>query len=415
MTFVQRLAASGLLEPEQLAVVSAATGDDENTAARYLVEQNLLTRFQVRQLYVGATSFRVDKYIVLDCLGRGGNGLVLKARHALVPGHLVALKTLDNRDLHRTEATMARFRREIDIVTQLSHPNVVRALDVVYTRTQVYLVLEYIEGRDLATVVRERGPLAIPDAVSFAIQAARGLAYAHSAGIVHRDLKPANLLLTRDNVVKLSDLGLARFTGEKADHILTLKGTCLGTPEFMAPEQAEDASRADTRSDLYSLGATLFYLLTGQLPVRGGNFLHCLQQLLTAPPRPLATAREDVPPELAAVVDRLRSRKPEDRPATAEEVIRLLEPFAAGGAHVWDGQRKAALVLEILQGRTSADEACARWSISPDDLAQWQRCFLSAAAEALERVPGVEATGETFHDMPSEMGTVTHSFASVAK
>src|SRR5262249_20716461 len=148
-----------------------------------------------------------------------------------------------------------------------------------------------VEGRDLAAVVRERGPLPVAEAVGYALQAARGLAYAHGIGVVHRDLKPANLLLTKEGVVQLSDLGLARFCNEGPQADVTLRGECLGTPEFMPPEQAEDASRADVRSDLYSLGATLFFLLTGQLPVRGGNYLHVLQQLLTQPPRPLAGVR----------------------------------------------------------------------------------------------------------------------------
>jgi serine/threonine-protein kinase len=387
-TFLERLVASRLLDPDQMDPARQAAGGDELALARYLVEQGLLTRFQVRQLHAGATSFRVDKYIVLDCLGRGANGVVFKARHALLPQRLVALNTLDNRDLHRGEA-LARFRREIDIVTRLDHPNVVRALDVIATRTQLYLVLEYIEGRDLAGLVRERGPLPVAEAVGYAVQAARGLAYAHHLGVVHRDLKPANLLLTLEGVVKLSDLGLARLFNQEPDADLTLKGICLGTPEFMAPEQAEDAASADTRSDLYSLGATLFHLLTAQLPVSGNSYFHCLQRLLMAPPRPLAEARPDVPANLAAVVDGLRARNPADRPQTAEEAIALLEPFARPAIgedpRAWEGRRKAALVLEVLQGKASPADVHTRWGLSPEELQHWQQCFLAGAEQALER------------------------------
>src|SRR5579885_1126331 len=246
-SFADRLRASRLLGADTLAAARAAAGDGE-ALAQYPLREGLLTRFQVRQLKAGATSFHVDKYVVVDCLGRGGNSIVYKARHTLVPQRHVALKTLDARNLHFGDDALARFRREIDIVTRMEHPNVVRAYDVIRTRTQLYLVLEYIDGRDLSGLVRERGRLPVAEAVGYAIQAARGLAYAHRCGVIHRDLKPANLLLTRDGVVKLSDLGLARFFAQQGDSELTLKGRCLGTPEFMAPEQAEDASRATTRS-----------------------------------------------------------------------------------------------------------------------------------------------------------------------
>jgi serine/threonine protein kinase len=386
--FVQRLIASRLLGADSVAAARKAAGPDDEALARYLVQQGLLTRFQVRQLYAGASGFRVDKYILLDCIGRGGNGVVFKARHSLMPHRHVALKTLDTRSLHRSAETLARFRREIDIVTRLDHPNVVRALDVLYTRTQIYLVLEFIEGRDLATLVRERGRLPVTEAIGYIVQAIRGLAYAHRCGIVHRDFKPANLLLTNEGVVKLSDLGLARFTRQPREAELTLPGACMGTPEFMAPEQAEDASKADCLSDLYSLGATLFHLLTGELPVNGSSYFHCLKRLLTAPPRPLRDARPDVPPLLAAVVDQLRAREPADRPGSAEEVLALLEPLAPS-AHshnsvIWTAKRKAEVVLQVLQGKISSKDACTQHRLALEELERWQQRFLDGAEQALQ-------------------------------
>jgi serine/threonine-protein kinase len=407
--FVDRLTASRLLTEEQAALARAGAGDDGKTLGDHLLREGLLTSFQLRQLQAGATSFHVGKYVVVDCIGRGGNGVVFKARHTLMPQRYVALKTLDSRNLHRSDDAMARFRREIDIVARLEHPNVVRAYDVLQTRVHLYLVLEYIAGRDLGTLVRQRGPLPIPEAVDYVVQAARGLAYAHKCGVVHRDLKPANLLLTSDGVVKLSDLGLARFYIHEPDDELTNKGLCLGTPEFMAPEQAEDSSRADHRSDLYSLGATLFHLLTGELPVGGSSYLHRLKHLLTDAPRPLADARKDVPPGLAGVVDRLRARDPAARPATADETITLLEPFARKTKDTdparWDSKRKAALVLEVLQGRLTASDACSRHALAVAEFERWRQRFLEGAEQALEPAGDKQTvSSEMLRDLHAQIG-----------
>jgi serine/threonine protein kinase len=346
--FAARLRGSRLLSAAQLEEAFGQAPSD-GALARYLVDQGLLTRFQVRQLRAGSTSLIVGNYVAVDFLGRGGGGMVFKARHRLMPGRYVALKTVDVRNLHYAPETVARFRREIDIVARLDHPNLVRALDVIQTRSHWYLVLEYVPGQDLGTVVKERGPLPVEEAVDYAIQAARALAYAHEQGIVHRDVKPTNLLLTAAGMVKLTDLGLARSFGRK-DESLTMLGACLGTPEFMAPEQAEDARNAGPRSDLYSLGATLFHLLTGQLHLGGSTYLHKLQALLAAPPRALLEARPDVPATLAAVVDRLRARDPADRPSSAADVIAALEPFGRPqvSAEIRDlHARIAALTAEV--------------------------------------------------------------------
>jgi serine/threonine protein kinase len=406
-SLLERLVTSRLINVEQLADAVAAVGEEDDPLLGHLVEKGLLTGFQARQIRAGSKSFYLGNYLVVDYLGHGGNSIVLKAQHRLMPQRYVALKTLETRNVHNQEDALGRFRREIEILARLNHPNVVRAYDVFRTRTQLYLVLEYIEGCDFGKLVRRRGPLPVPEAVGYAVQAARGLAYAHSCGIIHRDLKPANLLLAQDGVVKLLDLGLARILLEEEES--ELKGACLGTPEFMAPEQAEDASRADARSDLYSLGATLFHLLTGELPVRGGSYFHRLQQLLIQPPRPLAQARPDVPSGLATIVDRLRARDPAERPASAEEVVVLLEPFARadGGDEptLWSGQRRAHLVMELLQSRTTPDEVFRRYGLPAEELAGWQRRFLEGAEQALD--PTLQQYGPApgvFRDLYAKIG-----------
>lgn len=407
VTFWDRLVNSQLLDPDQLAACREAVGEDERPAARYLVDQGWLTRFQARQLRAGATSFIVGKYVVLDCIGRGANGIVFKARHRLMANRLVAMKTIDTRSLHHEGEAVERFRREIDIVARLDHANVVRAYDVLQTRTQLYLVLEYVSGKDLARVVKERGRLPVAEAVDYAVQAARGLQYAHAQGIVHRDLKPANLLLTEDGVVKLSDLGLARLFSKDAPIDPALKGMALGTPEFMAPEQAEDAESADPRSDLYSLGATLFHLLTAELPVTGSSYLHRLQTLLTLPPKPLGEARPDAPAELAAVVDRLRSRRREDRPSSAEEVIALLEPFAKAEKEdpgQWDAKRRFALVLELLRGQVTPEAVAGRYGLAIAEVTGWQQRALDAAERSLDPNPPPAVETVELREMHAKIG-----------
>jgi serine/threonine protein kinase len=410
--FAERVLASKLLDETRLSQALADVNGDDEDLARHLIREGLLTRFQARQIMAGATGFHVDKYVVVDCIGRGGNGVVFKARHTLLANRYVALKTIDARDLHHSDEVLARFRREIDIVSRLDHPNVVRAYDVVRTRTQLYLVLEFIDGRDLGALVRERGPLPIAEAVDYTIQAARGLAYAHRCGIVHRDIKPGNLLLTRNNIVKLSDLGLARVYTHEADCEHATKGLCLGTPEFMAPEQAEDASRADARSDLYSLGATLFHMLTAELPVGGSSSsrMHLLQQLLTKPPKPLQGARADVPTGLATVVDRLRSRDPAMRPATADEVIVLLKPYrkySPDGPQSWDGRRRAAFVLDVLTGKIPLVDGQLKHPGAPglEELERWQQKFLEGAQQALDpNASNGESCQQKLHELHAKIG-----------
>ena len=419
--FLKTLLASGLLTADQVAGARAVAGDEPRGLAAYLVREGLLTQFQARQVRAGATTFHIGKYVVGDCLGRGGNSIVFKARHTLLPQRHVALKTLDARSVHQDKDTVARFRREIDIVTRLDHPNVVHAYDVIQTRTQLYLVLEYVEGPNLSTVVCERGPLPVPEAVGYTIQAARGLAYAHRLGIIHRDLKPANLLLTTQGVVKLADLGLAKFFAREPDGDLTVKGLCMGTPEFMAPEQAEDARNADLRSDLYSLGATLFHLLTGELPVSGSSYLHKLQTLLTVAPRPLAEARASVPAPLADVVDRLRARDPATRPANAEEAIRLLEPFARGmntlASSSWNARQRAELVMNILRGELTTTEAATRHGLELDDLERWKQRFLSGGERALdpERGTAKDSKEILIRDLHAKIGAQAMEIENLRK
>jgi len=280
------------------------------------------------------------RYRLGGLLGRGGMGAVFRAEHTLM-GRPVAVKVIAPRLLGHPGA-VERFRQEVKAAARLQHPNIVTAYDAEQVGSVTVLVMEYVEGRTLADVLRDRGPLPAAEACEFARQAALGLAHAHGLGMVHRDVKPGNLMLTPDGRVKILDFGLARFVSEAAPDVpvaetapaapgatLTATGVFLGTIDYMAPEQAEDARAADPRSDVYALGATLYHLLAGRPPFAGGAAADKLYRLSFAEPTPLAALRPDLPPGLARVVERMLAKAPARRLGSAAEAAAQLAPFAA--------------------------------------------------------------------------------------
>ncbi len=272
----------------------------------------------------------IGDYVILDRLGQGGMGVVFKARHRK-SGRLGALKILPP-SFARDRSAVMRFKREIEAAGRIKHPNLVAALDAAEDRGVHFLVMEHVAGCDLDRVVRSRGPMSPFEAIDSAIQAARGLEAAHAAGIVHRDIKPGNLMLDTAGAVRVLDLGLARFVeaanpfGPASGTRLTGSGMCMGTIDYMAPEQAEDSRVADHRADIYSLGCTLFYLLTGREPFDGPTALKRLMAHQQQPPPKLRAARPDAPIRLESVFQKMMAKRPADRPASMGEVIALLEP-----------------------------------------------------------------------------------------
>jgi serine/threonine protein kinase len=270
----------------------------------------------------------VGEYEVLERLGCGGMGKVYKARHCRL-NKLVALKLMPAFSLHPHEAA-ARFQREMKAVGALDHPNVVEAHDAGEQSGIVYLAMKLIDGVDLERLVNQRGPLPIAEACALVRQAALGLHYLHERGLIHRDVKPSNLMRTPDGTVKVLDLGLARWRVEAVEgHGLTGMGLGIGTPDFLAPEQIEQAAEADARADLYGLGGTLFYLLTGRVLFADHKSLFLkLEAHRSKQPPDVRMLRHDVPEELAALLHRLLAKKPEDRLTTAAEAAVALAPFA---------------------------------------------------------------------------------------
>jgi uncharacterized protein (TIGR03067 family) len=281
------------------------------------------------------------RYRVLGLLGAGGMGAVYRAEHVVME-RPVALKVV-NRALTDRPGMAERFRREVKAAAQLSHPNIVHAYDADQAGDLHFLVMEYVEGVSLARLVAEEGPLLPAQACEYVRQAALGLQYAHERGMVHRDVKPHNLMLTPAGQVKVLDFGLARFalrslaadgaagdTPAAAGEALTQLGTVVGTPDYIAPEQAADAAAADIRADVYSLGCTLYHLLAGAPPFHAETVVGKVRAHAERAPRPLAEVRPHLPAGLAAVVERMMAKDPARRYPTPAEVARALAPFLPG-------------------------------------------------------------------------------------
>ena len=292
----------GLIDEAELESYAADSAEGVLGLSRALVKAGKLTPYQAAAVYQKKSrGLLIGNYLILDKLGQGGMGVVFKARHRRL-GRVGALKILPPSFARDHQAVM-RFRREVEAAGRLKHPNVVAAIDADEDRGVHFLVMEYVEGRDLDHIVRDRGPMKSVQAIDCLIQAARGLEAAHAQGIIHRDIKPGNLMLDAAGTVRVLDLGLARLVdaanpfGKSAGARLTESGMYMGTIDFMAPEQAEDSHRVDHRADIYSLGCTLYFLLTGREPFEGATVLKRLMAHMEQPAPSLRARRPEVPAE----------------------------------------------------------------------------------------------------------------------
>ncbi len=286
----------------------------------------------------------VAGFELLEEINRGGMGIIYKARQVAM-NRLVALKAIIPAKLERP-GVRQRFDAEVKASARLNHPNIVMVFDTDLDGPFPYLAMEYVPGIDLLRLVRKNGPLAITDAVYYIRQAADGLQHAHEQGLIHRDIKPSNLMISPPPTkpepgktgklpkVKILDMGLARVMAiegeEDLEEGLTEAGIFLGTPDYVSPEQAEDARRADARSDLFSLGGALYFLLTGEVPFPGKTLVEKVRKAITEPPPSPVAKRKDVPPMLDSIVRKLLARDPDDRYQTAAEVVTVLDRILRG-------------------------------------------------------------------------------------
>jgi serine/threonine-protein kinase len=303
------------------------------SAASHLLEKGALSPYQVEELRHGRLEecFLADRYRVVDRIGAGGMGVVLRAVDTRLD-RVVAVKLLP-RERVPDAGAIARFEREARALAKLSHPGIVQAFDAAADRDRHFLVMEYVDGRSLASILDERGSLPAGAAASYVHQAALALAHAHSRGLIHRDLKPANLLVKPSGEVKLLDLGLARFLQDQiAGDALTLEGMGLGTPDYMAPEQFRAARSADERSDVYALGCTLYHALSGRVPFPGSSLEEKARGHASGEPAPIEEIAPDCPMGLVLVARRMMAKRSEDRFQSAREAAEALAPYVAGSS-----------------------------------------------------------------------------------
>jgi serine/threonine protein kinase len=349
-TFIENLTQSGILTPEQAEELPSVStqASDPKELAKLLVSKGWLTTYQVKQIWNGmGNDLMFGPYVLLHRVGEGSMGVVFKARHRKMERD-VALKVIKADRLTSPEAAR-RFQREIRAGSVLAHPNIVMAYDADKVGDKHFFAMEYVEGIDLAVIVKQRGPLPIPEACEYIRQAADGLQHAHEAGLVHRDIKPGNMLVANrppvgeDGLVnttvgvgmlKILDMGLARITEAApgmGPSMMTQQGVVIGTPDYLAPEQARNPSKVDIRADIYSLGCTTFFLLTGRVLYPEGTPTEKLLKHFMEPIPDITAFRNDLPPLLVKIVRKMLAKKPEERFQTPAEVAVAVAGFCPGG------------------------------------------------------------------------------------
>jgi hypothetical protein len=330
--------ASGLLTQEQidrawqalaedsLAAEQAIEDSTDEALGEHLVRLGFLNRWQAEQLRHGRTKFSLGPYRILDAIGHGGMGYVFKGEHALL-GRIEAIKVLPKTQMH--PASIAAFCREIRAQAQLDHPNLVRLSFADKDGETYFLVTEFVEGSDLRRLVRHHGVLSTRQAAVIVSQAAEALAYAHDRGLVHRDVKPGNLLVTPQGLTKLTDLGLASFSWDATTGTGAATKHIVGTPDFLAPEAIVAPQDPRPVSDIYALGCTLYYAVTGKVPFPGGQTSDKLRRHLEEAPLTPARLNSSLDRDFVDLIADMMQKRPHQRLQRAAEVVERLRPWTA--------------------------------------------------------------------------------------
>jgi serine/threonine protein kinase len=408
--FRQQVVQAGLLTDAEVAACLQHCDPERRpnnveSLANELVRAGKLTKFQAAAIYQGKSKGLVlGDYLVLDKLGQGGMGMVLKAQHRRMK-RLVAIKVLTT--ANKASVAIKRFYQEVVTAAQLNHPNIVTAYDSGEHEGILYLVMEYVDGKDLGTLIKQRGPMATKGALNCILQAARGLQYAHGKGVVHRDIKPGNLLLDSEGNVKILDMGLARSLiptpGEMPNaQRLTQPGQVMGTGEYMAPEQAADPRNADYSADIYALGCTLYRLLTGRPPYVAETLVAMLMAHRDSPIPSLCDAVPSIPPTVNAIFQKMVAKRPQDRYQSMADVVADVEAFLAGRAP--SVVRSAPSPIPSAFGRDPVACSVAARPSSPVAVAP-------VAAHGYTRIPNPSPLAEQPHSLSAQIDEAARAVA----
>jgi serine/threonine protein kinase len=334
-TFLKTILRSALLDQADLEDVlrnaPAACRVEAGALAEHLVKTGKLSRFQAHKLLRGAAGGLVlGPYQVLAPIGKGGQGKVYLARDQR-SGELLALKVLPPKKARAEERLLARFRREMELSQRVGHPHIAWTQEVGVWYGVYYIAMEFIPGKSLYRLVGDDGPLTVPRAARLFAEVASALNHAHAQGLIHRDLKPSNILITPNDHAKVLDLGLALIEGEDVSdrEVVGGQGYVVGSMDYIAPEQTGDPTKVGPRADVYALGCTLYFALTGQPPFPGGDSKQKMRRHRTEEPVPLLQLNPQVPAGFAALVHRLMAKRPEERVASAGEAQAELERWTA--------------------------------------------------------------------------------------
>ena len=355
-SFLSKLESSRLFTPEQFNSIrewiDSGECADRRSLLNRLMEKGWITEWQAGEIGSGRYKFYLGQYRLMESLGAGGRGMVYKAEHTSMGRRMVALKVMAQELMDKPEA-VARFRREVESSAALNHPNIIQAFDAAQDGDTHFLVMEYVKGRDLFQWVRKFGKLPVAWSAECIRQSALGLQHAHEKGMVHRDIKPGNILVAAETLddfpnAKVLDLGCAFFMPDNSDGPrLTQAYQTFGTPDYIAPEQAESAMNADIRSDIFSLGCTLYRILTNEVPYKGATQLQKLLARASHDAPRVREARPEVPAGLEAVIAKMMARRADERYQTPKEVAEALTPFSLSATESTTEAEKPAPVLSI--------------------------------------------------------------------
>lgn len=415
-SFLLGVRQSGLIDSGKLDTIMAdldRNGVDQHDAAALahaLVQRGAITEWQSEKLLQGRhKGFILGRYKLLALLGAGEMSAVYLAEHMLLERRC-AIKVLPGNRVRDT-SYLGRFHREAKAVASLNHPNIVRAYDVDQQfdgGAEIhFLVMEFVEGRNLEKIVSSKGALKCVEAADFIRQAAEGLSHAHQAGLVHRDIKPENLLIDDRGTVKILDLGLARLFEQTDEESLTIKHDekVLGTADYLAPEQAIDSHKVDSRADIYSLGCTFYFALTGHPPFTEGTLVQRLFAHQTKAPRPIQEERADVPESLIAILDKMMAKKAADRYQSATELADVLTRWLVEhGGQTWKSQHLSlvatiygldALTTRVFESTTTAEPAAVAAPATPAFASSLPGGVTIRGTEAGSNQPAIYSTAAT--------------------